>query len=196
MHFSYERDPRVLAMTELVDSYQRNDMQKYERVLHSNPDIVSDPFIAGNLDTVTRSMRTKSVLKLVAPYTRFSLQFIASNLKISVSEVQDIVGFLILDNRLKARIDQTRGTVEKDVGADPDRMRAVDQWSSAMDNLWSTVMSNGEGFRTDDSGGTVLPGSSSLLSSNDLPSLNFGTKGMMTGDTKKNKAPRKLYAGN
>lgn len=183
-------------MTDLVDSYQRNDMQKYERVLQSNPDIVSDPFIAGNLDTVTRSMRTKSVLKLVAPYTRFSLQFIANSLKISLSEVQDIVGFLILDNRLKARIDQTKGTVEKDTGADPDRMHAVDQWTSAMATLWSTVMSSGEGFRSDDSSGAVLPGSSSLLASNDLPSLGFGSKGMPMGDAKKGRGSRKLYTGN
>lgn len=191
---AYQSDPRILAMTDLVDAYQRNDMQKYERVLTSNPDIVSDPFIANNLDTVTRSMRTKSVLKLVAPYTRFSLQFIAKTLKISLSEVQDIVGFLILNNSLKAKINQTQGIVEKDIGADPDRMHAVNSWTSAMDSLWSTILNSGEGFRSDDSG-SGLSGGSSILGPSDLPSFNISSKGVPTGDGRKGKGQRKIYSG-
>lgn len=191
---AYQSDPRILAMTDLVDAYQRNDMQKYERVLTSNPDIVSDPFIANNLDTVTRSMRTKSVLKLVAPYTRFSLQFIAKTLKISLSEVQDIVGYLILNNSLKAKINQTHGIVEKDVGADPDRMQAVDSWTSAMDSLWSTILNSGDGFRSEESG-SGLSGASSILSSSDLPNFNISSKGMPSGDGRKGKGQRKIYSG-
>lgn len=192
---AYQNDPRILAMTELVDSYQRNDMQKYERVLQSNPDIVSDPFIANNLDTVTRSMRTKSVLKLVSPYTRFSLEFIAKSLKITLAEVQDIVGFLILDDKLKAKINQTKGIVEKDLGADPNRMRAVDQWTSAMDGLWTTILNSGEGFRSDESSSQVLPSSGSIMGPGDVGTPTFPSKGMSSGELKKRKASRKLYTG-
>lgn len=183
---AYQNDPRISAMTDLVDAYQRDDMQKYERILQSNPNTVSDPFIANNLDTVTRSMRTKSVLKLVAPYTRFSLDFVARSLKITLTEVQDIVGFLILDNKLKARMDQTKGIVEKSLGSDLQRTQAVDQWTSAMDGLWSAVLSSGEGFRSEESGAPI-----NIMS--DFPSL--GSKLAAQSEPRKTKPSRKLYTG-
>src|SRR5205085_1725826 len=90
----YKNDPRIAAMTDLVDAYQRDDIHRYEFVLQNNKDLLSDPFIAENIDEVTRNMRTKAVLKLIAPYTRFTLAFIARQLKITVAEVQDILSFL------------------------------------------------------------------------------------------------------
>ena len=96
----YKNDPRISAMTDLVDAYQRDDMHKYESILQNNKDVLADPFIAENIDEVTRNMRTKGVFKVVAPYTRFTLAFVAKQLNISVTEVEDIVGFLIVDGKL------------------------------------------------------------------------------------------------
>ena len=70
----YKNDPRIAAMTELVDAYQNDQMHQYEAVLTKNKDLLADPFIAENIDEVTRNMRTKAVVKLVAPYTRFKLE--------------------------------------------------------------------------------------------------------------------------
>ncbi|POS81829.1 PCI-domain-containing protein, partial [Erysiphe pulchra] len=88
----YKNDPRIAAMTELVDAYQNDRIHRYEAILTKNKDLLADPFIAENIDEVTRNMRTKAVVKLVAPYTRFKLDFIAKRLNISTPEVQDIVG--------------------------------------------------------------------------------------------------------
>lgn len=137
-------------MTDLVDAYQRDDMHKYEQILQNNQDVVADPFIAEHIDEVTRTMRAKGVLKLVAPYTRFTLKFIAKQLKISEMEVQDIVGVLILNGKLKAKINQTNGIVDVERGVDVERLEAVDQWTSAIDDLWTTVLSNTDIFRTED----------------------------------------------
>merc|ERR1711981_191918 len=95
-----------------VDAYQRDDIHGYEKILQSNTDLLSDPFIAENIDEVTRNMRTKAVLKLVAPYTRFTLEFVSKQLKISLTEAQDILGFLIVDKKLHGKMDQQAGTVE------------------------------------------------------------------------------------
>jgi COP9 signalosome complex subunit 2 len=73
----YKTDPRISAMTELVDAYQRDDVHGYEKVLQKNQDILADPFIAENIDEITRNMRTKGVVKLIAPYTRMKLAGIA-----------------------------------------------------------------------------------------------------------------------
>jgi COP9 signalosome complex subunit 2 len=141
----YKNDPRIAAMTELVDAYQNDHMHQYEAVLTKN------------IDEVTRNMRTKAVVKLVAPYTRFKLEFIARRLNISTPEVQDIVGFLIMDGQLRGKINQDAGTVEIESRADTDRMRAVGEWTSAIQSLASVVLNESEGFKTDDSG-SVLGG--------------------------------------
>ena len=157
----YKNDPRISVMTDLVYAYQQNDIHGYEAILQKNKDLLEDPFIAENIDEVTRSLRINGVLKLVAPYTRFSLDFIARRLKISIAEVQDIVGFLILDGKLDGKINQESSIVEINNQADADRTRALDQWTSAVDKLWKAVLNEGEGFRVEDTqslGGTAMSG--------------------------------------
>ena len=159
----YKNDPRISAMTDLVDAYQENDIHRYESILQKNKDVLEDPFIAENIDEVTRSLRTSGVLKLIAPYTRFNLDFIARRLNISAIEVQDIVGFLILDKKLDGKINQEKGTVEISSQADAERTAALESWTSAVDSLWKAVLNEGEGFKAEESqalGGTAV---SSLL---------------------------------
>ena len=146
----YKNDPRIAAMTELVDAYQRDDIHRYGSILQKNKDLLADPFIAENIDEVTRNMRTKAVVKLVAPYTRFRLSFIAKQLDISIPEVQDIVGFLIMDKKLDGKINQEAGTVDIDGRADVDRMRAVTDWNLAIRSLAAFVLNEGDGFKSDD----------------------------------------------
>ena len=146
----YKNDPRIAAMTSLVDTYQRDDIHGYEKVLQTNKDLLADKFIRENIDEVTRNMRTKAILKLVAPYTRFTLSFVSAQLKITLPEVQDILGFLIVDKRLRGRINQQDGTVEVESSSDMDRVTAVREWSSAIGSLWSTVLNESDGFRTEE----------------------------------------------
>jgi COP9 signalosome complex subunit 2 len=143
----YKNDPRIAAMTELVDAYQNDQMHQYEAVLTKNKDLLADPFIAENIDEVTRNMRTKAVVKLVAPYTRFKL-----------------VGFLIMDGQLRGKINQDAGTVEIESRTDADRMHAVGDWTSAIRSLASFVLNESEGFKADETG-TSLGGGQPGLSS-------------------------------
>jgi len=143
----YKNDPRIAAMTDLVDAYQRDDIHKYEDVLHASTDLLADPFIAENIDEVTRTMRTKAVLRLIAPYTRMRLPWIASQLRIGDAEVQDIIGFLIVDGRIRGRIDQSAGTVEIESSADADRIDALGDLAEAFQGLYTAVFRDGDGFR-------------------------------------------------
>lgn len=160
----YKNDPRIAAMTNLVDAYQRDDIQQYESVLQGNKDLLSDPFIAENIDEVTRNMRTKAVLKLLAPYTRFNLAFIGKALKIDVSEVQDILGYLIVDKKVNGKINQQEGTVDIEDDRDKERIHAMKEWTDAIGSLYRTVFTDAEGFKikeidqATDGEGIVLPG--------------------------------------
>ncbi|KAA6408138.1 MAG: COP9 signalosome complex subunit 2 [Lasallia pustulata] len=175
----YKNDPRISAMTDLVEAYQHDDIHRYEAILQNNKDVLADPFIAENIDEVTRNMRTKAVLKLIAPYTRFTLAFIAKQLKISVAEVQDIIGFLIVDKKLKGSINQEQGTVEVESSGDLDRTKAMQEWTSSVRSLWRTILNEGEGFRSDESsgmlGGTAAP--AMQYGHADLAGLMHGSKG-------------------
>ncbi|KAI1662831.1 PCI-domain-containing protein [Daldinia decipiens] len=148
----YRNDPRIAAMTELVDAYQRDDMETYVNVLQKNQDILADPFIAENIDEVTRNMRTKAIVKLIAPYTRMKLAWIARQLKISEAEVQDILGFLIVDGKVKGKIDQQTGVLEIESDDDAERVQAMDSWAVALAGLYTTMFKDGEGFRAADVG--------------------------------------------
>jgi COP9 signalosome complex subunit 2 len=152
----YQNDPRISTMTNLVNAYQREDIHEYEKILQDNKDLLQDPFIAENIDEVTRNVRTKAVVKLVAPYTRFTLAFISKQLKISLPEVQEIVGFLIVDRRLRGKINQQNGTVEIESSTDMDRVQAMKDWSTAIATLWASVLNDGDGFKSDESGSQVF----------------------------------------
>jgi COP9 signalosome complex subunit 2 len=154
----YQNDPRISTMTNLVNAYQREDIHEYEKILQDNKDLLQDPFIAENIDEVTRNVRTKAVVKLVAPYTRFTLAFISKQLKISLPEVQEIVGFLIVDKRLRGKINQQEGTVEIESSTDMDRVQAMKEWSTAIATLWAGVLNDGDGFKSDESGSQFTPG--------------------------------------
>lgn len=147
----YKNDPRISAMTDLVDAFQRDDIHRYEAVLRDNQDLLADPFIAENIDEVSRNMRSKAVLKLIAPYTRFTLAFIAKQIKISIPEVQDILGVLIVDKKLYAKINQENGTVLVESTSDLDRLKSVRDWTTALGSLWNKVLEDGDGFKLEDS---------------------------------------------
>jgi COP9 signalosome complex subunit 2 len=142
----YKNDPRIAAMTDLVDAYQRDDIDRYEKVLSANQDLLADQFIAENIDEVTRNMRTKAILKLVAPYTRMNIAWIAKKLSLDVPEVLDIVGFLIIDGRIAGKIDQAAGTLEIESGADEDRTAALEGFSESVSNLCKAIFKNGAGL--------------------------------------------------
>ncbi|KAK4457909.1 putative COP9 signalosome complex subunit 2 [Cladorrhinum samala] len=152
----YRNDPRIAAMTDIVDAYQRDDIYKYEDVLQKNTDLLADPFIAENIDEVTRNMRTKGVLKLIAPYTRMHLSWIAKQLCITEPEVQDIVSYLIVDGRVQGRIDEHSGTFEIDSREDEDRIKAIATLSNAVGDLYNAMFKDGEGFRLSGGDTTVL----------------------------------------
>lgn len=143
----YKTDPRISAMTELVDAYQRDDVHAYEKVLQGNQDILADPFIAENIDEVTRNMRTKGVVKLIAPYTRMKLSWIAKQLKISEPEVQDIIGFLIVDGKINGTVNQQEGVLEIASDADVERIVAMRSLTKSISELFGIVFKDGEGFR-------------------------------------------------
>lgn len=184
----YQNDARISTMTDLVNAYQREDIHAYEKILQNNPDLLKDPFIAENIDEVTRNVRTKAVIKLVAPYTRFTLGFISKQLKISLSEVQEIVGFLIVDKKLRGKINQQNGTVEIESSTDMDRVQAMREWSTSIGSLWAALLNDGDGFKSDEGGSQFSPsGAGEQMGMGGVQRGSWGLSGGAVGKTGKPK---------
>lgn len=184
----YKDDPRIAAMTDLVDAFQRDDVHRYEAILQSNKDLLSDPFIAENIDEVTRTMRTKAVLKMIAPYRRFTLNFLAKKIKISLDEVQDILGVLIVEGKLAAKINQEEGTVTVDRDIDTERLDSVREWTNAVRSLFVSVLNEGEGFKIGEE-------SSGMMKAENFGAGGFGGFAGMRGSDLMSTGPSKRERG-
>ncbi|TXT13292.1 hypothetical protein VHUM_00659 [Vanrija humicola] len=111
----YKNDPQIVAMTSLVSAYQARDVKQAEKILSANKaTITSDPFIRFFIDDLLRSLRTQYIVDIIKPYTRLKLDFLADTLSISTSDVENLVVSLILDGRIKGKIDQANGIVVLD----------------------------------------------------------------------------------
>ncbi|KAI9738011.1 MAG: hypothetical protein M1834_009381 [Cirrosporium novae-zelandiae] len=188
----YKNDPQISVMTDLVGAYQRDDIHRYESILQANKDILADPFIAENIDEVSRDLRTKAIVKLITPYTRFTLNFAAKHLKISIQEVQEIINFLIINQKLKASVNEGDGTVEVEKIEDQARVQALQSWSSNLGSLLTTTISDAEGFRVEDMSQSLGTPSASGFGSNYLdggshPGLMRGAGGLARGRGHKGK---------
>eukprot|EP00249_Psilotum_nudum_P017360 c26281_g1_i2 orf=253-1572(+) len=137
----YKNDPEILAMTNLVAAYQRNEILEFEKILKSNrKTIMDDPFIRNYIEDLLKNIRTQVLLKLIKPYTRIRIPFISRELNIPVKDVEQLLVSLILDNRIHGHIDQVNQLLElEDRTKGLRRYTAIDKWNSQLRSLYQTV---------------------------------------------------------
>ena len=67
---------------------------------------MDDPFIRAYIEDLLKNIRTQVLLKVITPYTRISIAFIAKELNIGAPEVEQLLVALILDKQVDGQIDQ------------------------------------------------------------------------------------------
>lgn len=160
----YKNDPEILAMTNLVVSYQNDDIMEFESILRNNRNnIMADPFIREHIEDLLRNIRTQVLIKLIRPYTKIAIPFISNELNIEPAEVESLLVSCILDkwvwlsNRflnpfftlyfsfhstIQGRIDQVNQVLELDkqdsrCGA---RDVAIEKWSNQINSVHLAVI--------------------------------------------------------
>lgn len=114
----YKNDSEILAMTNLVNAYQNNDIYEFEKILRENRrTIMDDPFIREHIEgqftyyfliniinlnlllniDLLSNIRTQVLIKLIKPYTRIQIPFISKELNIDVADVENLLVSCILD---------------------------------------------------------------------------------------------------
>jgi COP9 signalosome complex subunit 2 len=109
---AYQREPLIAAMVTLRQAYEKDDMASFDAILRDPESaILSDATMAEHLDPLFRNFRARVVLRRVKPYRTVRLAFLATELKVSLTEVESLLASLILDNRLHGTIDQIDGVL-------------------------------------------------------------------------------------
>jgi len=63
----YKNDVEVVAMTNLVDAYNRNEIRTFEKLLKQNSrSVMGDAFIRAYIEDLLKNIRTQVLLKVVA----------------------------------------------------------------------------------------------------------------------------------
>ncbi|KAG6436726.1 hypothetical protein SASPL_101628 [Salvia splendens] len=137
----YKNDPEILAMTNLIAAYQRNEILEFEKILKSNRrTIMDDPFIRNYIEDLLKNVRTQVLLKLITPYTRIRIPFISRELNVPEKDVEELLVSLILDNRISGHIDQVNRLLERgDRSKGMKKYTAIDKWNTQLKSLYQTV---------------------------------------------------------
>ena len=87
-----------------------------------------------------KNIRTQVLLKVIRPYTRIRIDFIATELNIPPHEVEPLLVALILDGQIDGHIDQLSQLLllNKEATATK-KYDALDKWSSQLGALQQTV---------------------------------------------------------
>ncbi|XP_071723201.1 COP9 signalosome complex subunit 2-like, partial [Rutidosis leptorrhynchoides] len=139
----YKNDPEIMAMTNLIAAYQRNEILEFEKILKTNKrTIKDDPFIWNYIEDLLKNVRTQVLLKLIKPYTRIRIPFISKELNFPEADVEQLLVSLILDNRIQGHIDQVNRLLEcSDKSKGMKKYTALDKWNSQLKSLYLTVSS-------------------------------------------------------
>eukprot|EP00058_Branchiostoma_floridae_P016502 XP_002601990.1 hypothetical protein BRAFLDRAFT_59155 [Branchiostoma floridae] len=101
---------------------------------------MDDPFIREHIEDLLRNIRTQVLIKLIKPYTRIHIPFIAKELNIDVSEVESLLVSCILDSTINGRIDQVNQLLELDRSTHgAARYTALDRWSEQIQSLHQSI---------------------------------------------------------
>ncbi|RYH12611.1 hypothetical protein EON65_37785 [archaeon] len=107
---AFADDPEIIAMIELRQSLEANDLHKFEKTVKNKRNrILDEPLLQQYLEPLRRRMREHVVANLVRPYERVRLGFIADELSLSAEQVEDLLVDLIRESKLSALIDKPNG---------------------------------------------------------------------------------------
>lgn len=107
---AFADDPEIIAMIELRQSLEANDLHKFEKTVKNKRNrILDEPLLQQYLEPLRRRMREHVVANLVKPYERVRLGFIADELSLSIEQVEDLLVDLIRESKLSALIDKPNG---------------------------------------------------------------------------------------
>ena len=98
-------------------------------------------FTLDQIDDLLKNIRTQVLLKIITPYTRISITFIAAELNVSAPEVEQLLVALILDGQIDGQIDQlAQLLLLRQSSANAKKYAAAEKWAKQLETLQQTIL--------------------------------------------------------
>jgi len=113
-------------------------LKHLKKILKENKKtILDDPFMRDYIDDLLKNIRTQVLLKILTPYTKIRIPFLAQELNIAPKDVEDLLVGLILDSKIRGRIDQVNQLLELDPTKSSSfwKYRAINKWATQLGTL-------------------------------------------------------------
>mmetsp|Transcript_80248 Transcript_80248/g.240369 ORF Transcript_80248/g.240369 Transcript_80248/m.240369 type:complete len:145 (-) Transcript_80248:454-888(-) len=132
---------RARVLRPLSRADMRNEIREFEKLLKQDSrTVMGDAFIRNYIEDLLKNIRTQVLLKVITPYTRIRIPFIAQELNISAGEVEQLLVALILDGQVDGHIDQLDQLLLLNVkSGDAKKYHAVEKWGKQLAQLQQTV---------------------------------------------------------
>jgi len=109
----HETDPEVNPVVLLIEAYRNDQVLLFQEILAKNESTtLSDPFIRDQVKPLLNQLRCKYLLKLIRPYKRVRMDWLAAQLAATASAAESLVVNLILDGSIKGNLDQIAGILD------------------------------------------------------------------------------------
>lgn len=139
---SYKNDREIIAMTNLVQAYEDNDVLLFEKILRTNKKtIMDDRFIMMYLQDLLKGIRTRVLKARLQPYTAVRIAFMAKELNIPEEDVLSLLVSLILDGEIHGKIDEVNGLLILDTKGQESTFRheAIEKMTEQLASLHRTI---------------------------------------------------------
>eukprot|EP00940_MAST-03C_sp_MAST-3C-sp2_P000128 g128.t1 len=113
---AHSQNDAVQAMKNLRDAFHNDEIVKFEAILRSrHSGIATDPVVGVFVEDLIRTMRIRVVMRLIDPYRRVRIDFVAKRLSTDLEVTRKLFEELILDGEISGTIDEIEGFYERNV---------------------------------------------------------------------------------
>eukprot|EP01029_Cantina_marsupialis_P031085 TRINITY_DN873_c0_g4_i1.p1 TRINITY_DN873_c0_g4~~TRINITY_DN873_c0_g4_i1.p1 ORF type:complete len:490 (-),score=162.99 TRINITY_DN873_c0_g4_i1:170-1639(-) len=104
----YKDDSEIIAIVNLHKAYEEGKIKRFQSILQNKNNKIKDDVVLGQLvEDILCNVRQQVICKRLGPFKSIRLSVLATELNTNIQEVQRLVERLILDEKIKGRIDQT-----------------------------------------------------------------------------------------
>jgi len=137
----HESDPEVNPVVNLMNAYRNDRVKDFQYVLRSNRgSALADSFVRNQVQALLLKLRSKYLIKLIVPYKRVQMTWLAKELDASDKETENIVLNLILDGSISGKLDQVKNILDLSPVVDDPYAKALGKWLDGLRRVRRTLL--------------------------------------------------------
>jgi 26S proteasome regulatory subunit N6 len=108
----YKQLVEVEAMVSVANAQKNRSLNEFESSLTTfKKQLAEDPIIKGHLEDLYNTLLEQNLCRIIEPYSRVQIAFIAQQVKLPPSQVEKKLSQMILDKLFNGILDQSKGTL-------------------------------------------------------------------------------------